>query len=458
MEKRQFILVTLLCLIISGCDIQSQGQNEKSILHRKPQWVSRYSARSVRWRGSHDPEAIITDDKGNVYVAGCSSTKKSSSSYAVVKYNHLGKKVWSATFPQEKTMLGEHPRAFGYTASDIAVDESQNVYVTGGFLYSSGGSGSKKGCATIKYDCNGKLVWARFHSGDSDYCGGNDIALDSVGNVYVAMDCCTMKYDNSGNEVWSRKNPHRYYANNIEIDTSGNLFVMGGSSFYDAVNGVIKYDSEGNKAMITNERILKMSLGKSGSLYLAPMDNFENYQGIRTVKYDSHGKLLWSKIYDNLAFGEIYLEQMAIDNSECIYLVGKNHGTINGNRYVIIKYDSDGEMLWSQDYNLDVRHTFKIEGVSVDPSGLVILLSEDFGFRNTSHVYYKSHVYLYKIDKDGKYIWSSKYVSVFGVPYPHSESQRFLTQDNSGNIFVTGCGGEWGGDFVTLKLKGTLLN
>src|SRR5574341_2530523 len=68
------------------------------------------------------------------------------------------------------------------SATALAVDDSGNVYVTGG----SFGNGTFLDYATIKYGSNGNILWVRTYDGPAS---GDDIAtaieVDGKGNVYV---------------------------------------------------------------------------------------------------------------------------------------------------------------------------------------------------------------------------------------------------------------------------------
>src|SRR5262249_28725347 len=113
----------------------------------------------------------------------------------------------------------------------------------------STGNGTGSDFATIKYSSAGVALWTNRYNGI-----GNDadvptaIAVDSSGNVFVtgysvgsfgAYDCdyLTIKYSNAGVPLWI----NRYdgpangedWATGIAVDTSGNVFVTGGSDRLD---------------------------------------------------------------------------------------------------------------------------------------------------------------------------------------------------------------------------------
>lgn len=86
----------------------------------------------------------------------------------------------------------------------MAVDDSGNVYVTG----QTPGTEGDPDYATIKYDPSGNEVWVERYDGPyggpvAGFDGGRDLAVDSVGNVYVngfsdgiltVKDCTTIRY------------------------------------------------------------------------------------------------------------------------------------------------------------------------------------------------------------------------------------------------------------------------
>jgi hypothetical protein len=197
---------------------------------------------------------IAVDSSGNVYVTGYNFQSWGSPlnphaggwDMVIVKLDSDGAYQWH-------TFYGSTDNDFG---NGIAVDSSGNVYVTGESydswgspLNSHAGSGYTD-LAIVKLDSAGVYQWHTFYgSTSSDY--GSDIAVDNSGNVYVTgesfvtwgsplnphagngfSDIVIVKLNSSGAYQW-----HTFYGSisydngrGIAVDSSGNAYVAGWSS------------------------------------------------------------------------------------------------------------------------------------------------------------------------------------------------------------------------------------
>lgn len=236
---------------------------------------------------------IATDATGNVYVTGYISegatfgslnvTSGGSWDVFTAKYNANGDVLWVQT-------------AGGYEADkgiNITTDRSGNVYVTGSYDSYSFTFGTIElkhydgdDVFIVKYDTNGKVLWAKGSGGDIND-EGRCIATDAKGNVYISgyfrssaitfgtftlknkggEDIFTVKYDSNGNVLWAKSvgGNSDDHACSIAVDGSGNVIVAGiykssmieyGESQRSNKTGgasnlfILKYDTNGNEGWI----------------------------------------------------------------------------------------------------------------------------------------------------------------------------------------------------------------
>jgi hypothetical protein len=170
-------------------------------------WVERYNGPGNDWDWAR---AIALDDSGNACVTGLSLGSGTDFDYATIKYDPDGNELWARRY--------NGPANDADWAKAITVDDSRNVYVTGASLdvwtiY------EVSVYVTIKYAPNGDELWVRRYNGPGHYYDeAVDIAVDNSNNVYVtgsiwigdyvgAYDYATIKYfqalcgDCNGDEI-----------------------------------------------------------------------------------------------------------------------------------------------------------------------------------------------------------------------------------------------------------------
>lgn len=198
-------------------------------------WVKRYNGPA---NSNDNPEALVLDAAGNVYITGPSYGD--GADYATIKYNTAGVQQWVARY---SGAAGSTDRA-----SDIAVDASGNVYVTGDSNGNTDPSDFGTGdYTTVKYDASGNELWVARYDGDHSIDYANALALDPQGNVYVTgasrgnikhEDYATVKYNAAGVQQWVARYNGPYTGGNyspdftdiakdIAVDDNGHVYVTG---------------------------------------------------------------------------------------------------------------------------------------------------------------------------------------------------------------------------------------
>ncbi len=186
-------------------------------------------------------------------------------------------------------------------------------------------------------------IWvARYNGPNNGWDGGNAIAVDSSGNVYVAgssdgvgslYDYALIKYSSSGVEQWvSRYNGlgnGSDETNAITVDHSGNILVTG--------------HSEGSG---------------TGADYA-------------TIKYDAAGEEQWVARYNGPVNSYDDARAMDVDNAGNVYVTGYSTGPGTGFDYATVKYNSSGMEQWVERYNGPANHLDDALATVVDNSGHV---------------------------------------------------------------------------------------
>src|SRR3990170_2686494 len=214
-------------------------------------WVRLYNGLANNYDAA---SAIAVDGSGNVYVTGTSHASETALDYTTIKYGSNGDTAWVRRY--------DGPLSSYDQASAIIVDDSGNVYVTGG----SWGTVTTTDYATIKYYPNGDTAWVRRYNGTGNSADeARALAVDDSGNVYVTgysygsgtfNDYATIKYYPNGNTAWVRRyngsgnlNDEAYA---IDVDSSGNVYVTGRSfgsgTSYDYAT--LKYYASGDTAWV----------------------------------------------------------------------------------------------------------------------------------------------------------------------------------------------------------------
>jgi len=246
------------------------------------------------------------------------------------------------------------------TAKSIAVDSNFNVYVFGG--HDNGVSSNDFQLA--KYDTSGVIQFQKTLSGATSSDKGNDIALDSSGNVYVigssddgpSRNFQIAKYNSSGAVQWQRRlgnTSSNDVGFGISVDSSSNAYVTGVQTYNGGGNicpQIAKYDSSG--AIQWQRRLSPASgddyfygVAAGSSVYACGFSQAAGNNNLLLVKYDTSGTLQWQKILGgaNSEFGY----GAAIDSSGNVFVSGQTN--VSGNYDMLIaKYDSSGTVIWQR--------------------------------------------------------------------------------------------------------------
>jgi len=271
-------------------------------------WTNRYNGID---NGADASAAIAVDSSGNVFVTGYSVGHLSAYDYdyLTIKYSNAGVPLWTNRY--------DGPANWQDWATDIAVDTSGNVIVTG----TSGRldvfeDRIVNDYTTIKYSSGGGTFWVKrfnFPSYDDAFAGPLSVATN--GSVFVTgivhdpnsgtRDIATVSYSSSGVSLWTNlwSAPGDDCPTAIAVDTSGDVFVTG---------------------------------------YATSTDTNSSTDAL-TVGYSSAGAWLWTSFYAGPAGYWDRANAMAVDGNGNVFVTGTS-GTSGPSPtdydFVTIKYSS----------------------------------------------------------------------------------------------------------------------
>lgn len=375
MKKLFFIFFTVLLLtdcVYSQCLTIDTG------------WARLYNGSGNG--ADHLYDMKIHEASGNVFVTGKSLGGGGlNQDYITIKYNTTGTELWNKRFDG---VANGTDAAFA-----IDIDELQNVYVTG---ESRGAAANGDDYITIKYDMNGDSLWVRrydgtAHNNDNAY----SIFVDDSMNVYVTGQGAetggghhyvTIKYDANGNELWIRKFKRTLSANTatkVIVDAFYNVWVTGyssgaGGAGHDYVT--LKYTSGGvltdtciyNGSGNNDDEPLAITSDNSGNVYITgkslPLSGLTDYI---TIKYNSNGDSLWTRRYDGGDDNKDEANAICVDNSGNVYVTGESRNSSNGADYLTLKYDPNGNIVWEKRYDGSAHGTDIARSIALGNNGFV---------------------------------------------------------------------------------------
>jgi len=241
----------------------------------------------------------------------------------------------------------------------------------------------------------------------------------------------------------------------LATDSSGNVYVAGYT--YGALNGEIfngdqdafiaKYNSTGaiqwTKLIGTSfaERATALATDSSGNVYVAGYTygalNGEINNGDRDAfiaRYNSSGAIQWTKLLGNNSTD--YVNDLAIDSFDNIYLVGSTgdnlNGELNSGGYdaYIVKYNSGGTVQWTK--LLGTSSPDEANAISFDSLDNFYVAVSTFGDLNgvLNKGFLDAHVVKYNsagIIQSTNQLGTSDYDKAFA-----------LASDSIGNIYLAG--------------------
>jgi hypothetical protein len=379
----------------------------------------------------------------------------------------------------------------------VATDTAGNVIITGyyfGSLDWGGGAMVSAGSADVfvaKFDPNGTEIWHKSF-GDTSGDFGYDVAVDSGNNIIVTgffngginfgttqltsggtEDAFLVKLNSAGDEVWAKRfgDGSAQMARAVAVGPSDVIAVGGyffgamdlgggtltGAGGWDAFAGM--FDASGthiwsdNWGDNTNQQLFEVAVDSTGSTIVSGqfVGSIDFGGGTHTssgstdifiAKFSVTGVYQWSDRFGN---GQPQIgRSVAVDASNNVILAGHMDGTANfgtgvesssnGSDIFIVKFDANGQALWSDTY--PGTNDQELRDVTVDSAGNILTTGWSGGETNFGGglLAYGSNgdAFVAKHNGDGVHLWSYHY----GIQ--DFQSGYSITVDGSDNVLVGG--------------------
>jgi sugar lactone lactonase YvrE len=226
-------------------------------------------------------------------------------------------------------------------------------------------------------------------------------------------------------------------AGRITTDAASNFYV---SAALDSVShtscfAVLKYNSKGklqgafrykNAPGEFQGAAQAVKVHKQSNIYAAGKTSVSGL----VVSFTSVGVQRWADRFGGGAGNPIAL---AIDASGNIYAAGNGgHGGSDGLgpilEWVIVKYSSNGEVLWEQHHTGAPSLDSRVTDIQLDSAGYPIV----FGTTSNSLLTLTNNMTVVKFDPQGNTLWARD----FAVPH-NSQIPGGLAVDHDGNVYAT---------------------
>ena len=306
-----------------GRDIDSDGDNDSAFV------IDNIAGGNMGDVGN----SIYVDSNGKIYVTGYSLNGSNEDMY-VIRLNNNGS--MDMTFNGSgKVVLNS---IAGGNGSDIGnsiyVDSSGKIYVTGDSYNGSSNYDmyvirlNSNGSLDSSFGVGGKVVVNNI-AGGNGYDYGNSIYVDSSGKVYVT------------GRSWNGSNDDMYV---IRLNSNGSLDNSFGSSGKVVLNSIAggNWDDIGNSIYVDSSGKIYVTGGSPNSggnldMYVLRLDN----NGSMDMTFNGSGKVVLNSIAGGNANDDG--NSIYVDSSGKVYVTGRSWNGSNDDMYVI-RLNSNGSL------------------------------------------------------------------------------------------------------------------
>lgn len=234
-----------------------------------------------------------------------------------------------------------------------------------------------------------------------------------------------------------------YQIHSIARDGLGNTMITG--SFSLAILGHLiktyffnKFDVNGNPSwnwtggigeddIITPRKIVSNNNGKF--YFLLRNHIFTSIQTkIQISKYSVNNQLMWSTDYNGIGNGIDMYNDTKIDSKGNLYIVAESKGVAFGLDFVILKYDTLGNLNWEKRFSGSSNMNSSARSIYIDDNDY-IFVTGSIGRTGTG-----KNIFTVVLDTEGNVLWNSEYNNSIA----NLDDEGIFIKANFGKVYVGG--------------------
>lgn len=332
---------------------------------------------------------------GDILVAGTIQNTVGGYDYVVLRYHGItGALQWSYTWDG----------AIGGTdiPTHITVDNSDNIYVTGGTEGATGFSNY----ATIKLSSSGIFQWASYYNYADLHDGASSV---QVNGPHVVVSGASAAAIGDWDLATLRLNPS---------------------------TGAITHEYRSDIAASLVE-VNAMTTDESNNVYVTGYSESAGDKNIETIKLDEDLNLVWAVNY--VASIEDIGNDIAVDNEGNVYVVGQTQKSIDKFQSIILKYSSSGTEIWIREYgDIIDNNGSKGKRIKVSPEDEVFITGTSENLSGNKAYFFN------KYTNEGVFVVSGTYESI-GV-----DNDAYDISLDEDNVYITGLSNGGGSQQTTV--------
>ena len=440
------------------------------ISYISPSWIFSYNSPDG---GNDHATAIDIGPDQHPVVTGYSHADLGGFDYLTIKIDRAtATEDWSHRYDDIDSELD--------VATDVVVDNSNEVIVSGYSSLYGGGTSNTNDIFTMKYKFDGPpqfgspYLWTDQYNGpagDDDRSAAIDTAADTSNNVVVVgygrntafnEDLYVIKYDPAGNRLWD----FDYDGGDDDIPTSVSFdpnddIIVAGSIYQSASSWdlfVRKYRGSDGFVLWTViydhagewDELNGMVVDSAGDVYITSVvTSASGDDDFYTVKYSgTDGSQMWEKTYDGPGQGDD--EAVAIErdpNNGDIIVAGTDYSTLGNYDFHIERYSSQGAPVWQKTLDRSGSDDL-LTALGIDVSG-TICVSGNTDTGGTSDVLAIKYSY------EGERIGATQ----FNGAGNGDDLAAAVSVNRMGEAYVAGetTGADGSKDYLVLRCEGEVL-